>query len=375
MKATVLFAGDFCTEHPERIVMGEGLRTLLQETDVSILNFEGPLQSSTPNHPNSHVLLQSDRSPQWCIDNHFSIVSLANNHINDFGEEGSFRTKNAFPEGSAIGLGVWGEAYSVKVISVKGLRIGISAVSSADLGSLKDEWSDSLKTGSAWINHPCYDRIIKDAKSQCDYLFVFAHAGIEYMPYPLPEWRDRYRSLIDMGADAVIATHPHIPQSFEEYKGHPIFYSLGNFYFDWFHESKKPEHWDDSLVVLLEIENGKMSYRIIPVSRQQEKIDITKSDSFKNYLNSISLSIDDTEYVDEVNKWVLKLFPKYYSWLLSGIGVEYYPNNNWKSSLKKIFRLFKPIESDNRIALHQMREESTRFLITRALKIMSNTRL
>lgn len=48
-----------------------------------------------------------------------------------------------------------------------------------------------------------------------DYLIVFNHGGVEYMDVPLPEWRDVYRLWIEMGADAVIASHPHVPQGYE----------------------------------------------------------------------------------------------------------------------------------------------------------------
>lgn len=38
--------------------------------------------------------------------------------------------------------------------------------------------------------------------------------------------RSKYKSLIDAGADAIIASHPHIIQGCEFYNGKPIYYSL-----------------------------------------------------------------------------------------------------------------------------------------------------
>ena len=58
------------------------------------------------------------------------------------------------------------------------------------------------------------------------------HDGIEYIDIPLPEQRERYRDFVDYGADGVFVHHPHVPQGWEVYKGRPIFYSLGNFFFN-----------------------------------------------------------------------------------------------------------------------------------------------
>ena len=96
--------------------------------------------------------------------------------------------------------------------------------------------------------------------------FVLPHNGIEYIDVPLPETIARYRDFVDYGADGVIGSHPHCPQGWEEYKGKPIFYSLGNFFFnskdtDQFRANKP--HWYEGLCVKMELEAGKINYQII----------------------------------------------------------------------------------------------------------------
>src|SRR5690606_3657601 len=119
-----------------------------------------------------------------------------------------------------------------KFIEINGIKIGFFAGTSCDFSALKDKWTDKDKVGCSWINQIQVNNIIRTAKEQCDHLIILSHGGIEFMDVPLPEWRDRYRELIDLGADAVIGTHPHVPQGIEIYNKKPIFYSLGNFYFD-----------------------------------------------------------------------------------------------------------------------------------------------
>jgi poly-gamma-glutamate synthesis protein (capsule biosynthesis protein) len=58
-----------------------------------------------------------------------------------------------------------------------------------------------------------------------------AHAGLEYIPFPPPYVQRAFRSIIEAGADCVVAHHPHVPQGIELYQGRPIAYSLGNFLF------------------------------------------------------------------------------------------------------------------------------------------------
>ncbi len=64
----------------------------------------------------------------------------------------------------------------------------------------------SSEAGYAWINHNRTNEIIKKSAFECDYLLVQVHAGVEEINIPLPEWRARYKELIDLGASAVICS-------------------------------------------------------------------------------------------------------------------------------------------------------------------------
>ena len=80
------------------------------------------------------------------------------------------------------------------------------------------------------------------------------HGGNEYFPYPRPGLRKLCQHYIDLGVQAVVCHHPHVPGAYEYYNGKPIFYSLGNLIFD--HENP-PEDWNFGYMVKFEINKQK----------------------------------------------------------------------------------------------------------------------
>lgn len=73
---------------------------------------------------------------------------------------------------------------------------------------------------------------IAEVKKRCRWCIVVAHAGEEFTALPSPYTRDRYHLYLEMGADVVVAHHPHVPMNYETVGDKAIFYSLGNFIFD-----------------------------------------------------------------------------------------------------------------------------------------------
>ena len=93
-------------------------------------------------------------------------------------------------------------------------------------------------------------------------MYVYPHWGKEeeYTQWPSPRQRKIARRWIDAGADGVFGSHSHVFQGMEEYKGKPIYYSLGNYFFP-HPESKLYEGTDVGLCV--EIDNGCVDERFV----------------------------------------------------------------------------------------------------------------
>ena len=247
--------------------MSDELKKLIQSCDLKVVNFEVPLKPDVQMPPQKRErFFQNDDAPDFLRSLGFNLFSQANNHAFDWGEEGFKKTKAALGD-AAFGAGTYEEAYKVKVVEVQGVKVGFLALSFAAYAGVFDDVTKHEGLGCAYINDLRVNHDIIEAKKQVDYLFVLPHDGIEYIDVPLPETIARYRDFIDYGADGVIAAHPHCPQGWEEYKGKPIFYSLGNFLFNSkngyeFRATNCP-HWYEGLCVVMIIADGKLSWEVV----------------------------------------------------------------------------------------------------------------
>ena len=263
----LFFAGDFCSKpSTTRIAVSDELKELIQSCEFKVVNFEVPLKPEVklPSQKRERFF-QNDDAPDFLRGLGFNLFSQANNHAFDWGEEGFKKTHTALGD-AAFGAGTYDEAYKVKVVEKDGIKIGFLALSFAAYTGVFDDVTNHEGLGCAYINDLRVNHVIIKAKTEVDYLFVLPHDGIEYIDVPLPETIARYRDFIDYGADGVIASHPHCPQGWEEYKGKPVFYSLGNFFFNsketYDFRANKP-HWYEGICVVLTVENESIRWKVV----------------------------------------------------------------------------------------------------------------
>jgi hypothetical protein len=109
---------------------------------------------------------------------------------------------------------------------------------------------------------------ISRLKKEADIVMVSCHWGIS-SSCEIAEYQQQYgRAAIDAGANIVFGHHPHVIQPIEIWNGKPIFYSLGNFAFDWF---KMRGRNQDGIIIKCSVAEKRItSIVIIPVSRNAE---------------------------------------------------------------------------------------------------------
>ena len=170
----------------------------------------------------------------------FDILSLANNHIMNFGLNGLKATlQNLDTAGiSHIGAGISEEEIEKPVIKeVGGTKFGFLAYSySRDYSFYKD--GDTYGVSYATIDK--MKGQVTALEKSVDVVVVSMHMGTEYETEPNSAQKNFARAAVDAGADLVLGHHPHVVETFEKYKDGYIIYSLGNFVFDqmWSEETR-----------------------------------------------------------------------------------------------------------------------------------------
>lgn len=369
-----LFAcGDVVNFKAKEDFVDRKLIEIIKDSDIAICNFEAPIvhENMKPIKKAGPHVYQSKESIQYLKNIGFNFVSLANNHIYDYGQKGIEETVKELKKYDLEFIGggtTFEEAYKTTIIEKNGIKIGLLASCENEFGCLYEEQN---RGGYAWLFHESIEDNIRELKSKCDFVVMVAHAGVEDIEIPIKEWRDRYKRLCTVGVDVIIGHHPHVPQGYEKYKNSLIFYSLGNFYFDTVSFENKS---DDSYSVVLEFEKNKsIKFEIVYHKKIAGKtclVDKTDVSFDLNYLCDI-LSDGYLKRNDEIS---IKLFNEYY--------YSYYENaldvipkgsflNKFKWIIKKFFFPNRGIDSRNLMLLHNIRIDSHRFLVQRALGLIS----
>lgn len=324
----VFIVGDFCSKPTTSyITPSEEFKELMKTFDCSVVNFEVPLKPDKQFPPRARErFFQNDDAPDFLRNLGFDLFSMANNHVFDWGEEGYYKTKAALGD-ACFGSGTYDEAYRVKEVEIKGKKIGFLALSYPTYSWPVQDNREREGLGCAYINDLKVNHIIIEAKKHLDYLFVLPHDGIEYIDIPMPETIARYRDFIEYGADGVFGSHPHCPQGWEEYKGKPIFYSLGNFFFnskqDTLYRATNRKHWYEGRGVILSITDDGLAWNVV---------------NLKN-IDNIAIEIDHSEAAQKHNELVceyLKDRQKYDSLLQPWI------ENGVKKDILGMYDMFRP---------------------------------
>lgn len=355
------FVGDIYIGKEQKINIDKEVLDSIHICKIRSCNIEAPLESDTPAVIKAGPSLQQNRSVISEVErNGFNLACLANNHIFDYGTKALELTLNTLhiPH---IGAGMnQQQATQPYIAEIGKIKIGFIAFGEAEFGAIIDD-SD---TGFAWVNHPDTNHIIRQAKKECDILILQIHAGVELVDLPLPEWRRRYKELIDCGADAIVATHPHIPQGWEMYKGHPIFYSLGNFFFDTDHTHP---FWNKGLVALINIHEDKsLSIEVKGVQRQGTTIQAWEGEEFHNHTNNLCHRIQESDYENNVNLMAVDLWNRVYRRHYEN-GINGVSSWNLVHLMKFVKRLFVRKALDIPMLLHNTRIESHHWIVVRAL--------
>ena len=218
--------------------------------DMTLVNFEGTLTGVTRPATKNEFCFRADPSHVLALSlSGIEAVSLENNHIMDFGQQGFDDTVSAL-ESQGI---VWAGDGHMGLYTVRGVRIGMLAYQTFN-GAYAD----------------LYERVpleIEQARQLCDILIVSYHWGAEKDYAPNSNQIRLGRLTIDAGADLVLGHHSHRVNPIECYNGRYIVYSLANCCFS---GNARPDDMDTFIFqIRFTVEDGRAvssAFRVIPAS-------------------------------------------------------------------------------------------------------------
>ena len=366
--------GDFCVSQAADLHFADDLRQMLQKESLNVVNVEAPVRlGAATGIEKVGPWLSHDEGMPCTLEKHgFNVITMANNHAMDFGAESLLHTISLFKNSTVVGAGAWDEAYKVKCVEIEGKKIGFLGLTHNEFGVLDGECHQ--KAGTAWMLHPCVSRLIVSAKKDVDYLFVLPHAGVEHEAYPLPELRTLYREFVELGADGVFASHPHIPQGWEFYREKPIFYSLGNFCLDPVEKRDRP-FLKYGLLISLSIQDSKIDVNVhyTKYDHERKTAGLTTDEFIVKHIEQVNeVMQDEKRYLAEVDAYCERILAE--SWV--SFARSGYFEYDTKRFVKQIVRnmLGKQEKPNPNYLINTMRCESHRWAILRALQNRKNSK-
>lgn len=214
----------------------EGYGPYMKKSDIVLGNLETSVSLRGKAMENKEYTFRSSPAALKALkDNNFTAVSIANNHVLDYGRDAFSDTLNNLDKVGILYAGGGRnkkEANAGVIIEKNGITVGFLAFSKV---IPKVDWyATNIRSGiigSYKVHEKKFVALIKEIKKNCDVLVVSVHWGKEYATAIRDEEKYIGHSMIDAGADVIMGHHPHVVQGLEIYKDKPIFYSLGNFIF------------------------------------------------------------------------------------------------------------------------------------------------
>lgn len=231
----VMFGSNFpdSSEMPEN--MGKNLlkpfENYLKDSDINFANSEGTFlnRGGIPKGLGNQVFCfrQPSEMAKNYVDYNFNLLSIANNHISDFGERGISSTDSVL---TALNIAFAGSlSKPITSIKVRSTTIGFAAFAPHKGCVNMNDIENAITT-------------VKKLKSENDIVIVSFHGGAEgdkhqhvtrktefFYKQNRGNVYDFAHQMIDAGADVVIGHGPHVVRAVELYHEKFIAYSLGNF--------------------------------------------------------------------------------------------------------------------------------------------------
>lgn len=280
-ETTILFAGDILFDDHYAVMakmqqrggriedaFSPEMLEAMRRADIFMVNNEFPYTGrGTPTPGKKFTFRAKPEYASYLTDMGTDVVSLANNHAYDYGE---VSLTDSIDTLNRIGMPFVGAGRNLEE-AVKPVYFIANDKRIAFISATQIERTDNPDTKEATLDSPgvfrCWDverllETVRNAKAVSDYVIVYIHWGTESTDEIDWAQKEQAPKIAEAGADLIIGDHPHVLQPVSYSGDTPVFYSLGNYFFN----SKAQ---DTCLVKVTLDENGLKSLQFIP-GRQED---------------------------------------------------------------------------------------------------------
>jgi poly-gamma-glutamate synthesis protein (capsule biosynthesis protein) len=378
MKSKISLFGDICPTKDTLSLFETGdsknlfsdLLEDMQSSDFVAGNLEFVLSDSPKSIQKAGPVLAAKTK---CIDvlqqANFKLLSLANNHIKDCGEDGVASTINACKQASISTLGAAENLKKAKepyFTTINGVKIAGIAFAEQEFNT-----ASATEYGANYFD-PYEDLdLIEQTKAKVDYLIVIYHGGVEYYPYPSPQLKKKCRKFVDKGADLVTCQHSHCIGTIDNYKDKKIIYGQGNSVFGF---RENDNSWNQGLLIELIWDNQVESpqIKLVPIEATRNGIRKMEESVGLKLLENVQLmssKVEDDQFLEK--EW-LKFckqkqglyFPFYFGYNRALIHLNRLTNNG----LVKLFYPKSKLRTSHNIIRCEAHNEVIQTLLSNQVK-------
>jgi poly-gamma-glutamate synthesis protein (capsule biosynthesis protein) len=289
----------------------------LNSADITMVNNEFSFSTRGTAVEGKTYLFRADPSRvSYYASMGVDIVTMANNHTWDYGEEAFLDTIDTLNEAGIPYVGAGKnleEAKGIRYFVANGRKIAIvSATQIERYHAYTQEAGENSAGVLKTLDPEIFLEVIREAEENSDYVIAYVHWGTEGNLYPDADERTLAEKYAEAGADIVIGGHAHRLQGISYIDDTPVIYSLGNFWFS----------TGDLYTTILQVtinRFGELNVTFLPCEQKDLTVslltDEEEVDGFYEYLADLSsgIGIDENGTVGRPNKDTLKVQWEYMS--------------------------------------------------------------
>ena len=277
----------------------------MQSADILMINNEFTFSNrGTPLSGKAYTFRANPERVSVIAEIGTDVLSLANNHVYDYGEEALLDTLETIEQAGIPYMGAGRnlqEAMKPVYFLANGRKIAIVSATQIERSinytkEATDETAGVLKT----LNPDKFLAVIEKAKLNSDYVIAFVHWGTENTNHYGSDQVELGQKFIEAGADVIICGHTHCLQGFDFYNGKPIIYSLGNY---WFNDRSI----DTGLAqAVIHTDSNEIDFRFLPCQQRRCVTALAEEDEKKRILefmqniSAAGVSVHEDGIVTEV---------------------------------------------------------------------------